>query len=353
MIKLMDILTTAILEGASDIHIVPGHPPMFRINTQLQPAAGMEIVQANDSHRLVKEMLSEKQLRDFVDKRDFDFSTKAGDLGRFRVNAHFQGDVIAISFRSITAKVPALEKLNLPEVVSNFVHLPRGLVLVTGPTGSGKSTTLASMIDAMNQQYSNHVITMEDPVEYELISNKCLIEQREVGSDVSNFAGGLKHALRQDPDIILVGEMRDLETTSAAITAAETGHLVLSTMHTQSAAQTLARIVDIYPAESQNQVRSMLANTLQAVITQTLFRRIDTPGMVPACEVMVCNAAVRTCIRENRLHEIPNIIETSRAQGMCRLDDSIRILVVNGRIDKNEGIARATNPNSLVKKLSA
>ncbi len=353
MVKLLDILTAAISQGASDIHVVPGHPPMFRIHTHLQPAAGMDVVQPDESHRLVKEMLSEKQLREFVEKRDFDFSTKAGTLGRFRVNAHFQADVIAISFRSITAQVPALDKLNLPEVVSKFVHMPRGLVLVTGPTGSGKSTTLASMIDAMNQQYSNHIITLEDPVEYELISNKCLIEQREVGSDVTTFASGLRHALRQDPDIILVGEMRDLETTSAAITAAETGHLVLSTMHTQSAAQTLARIVDIYPAESQNQVRSMLANTLQAVITQTLFRRIDVPGMTPACEVMVCNSAVRTCIRENRLHEIPNIIETSRAQGMCRLDDSIGGLVVNGRIDRNEGIARATNPSSLVKKLSA
>ena len=353
MIKLMDILTKAIHDGASDVHIVPGHPPMFRIHTHLEPSKDMEVIEANDSHRLVKEMLSEKQLRDFVERRDFDFSTKAGDLGRFRVNAHFQADVIAISFRSITAQVPELEKLNLPSVVSNFVHLPRGLVLVTGPTGSGKSTTLASMIDAMNQHYSSHIITLEDPVEYELKSNKCLIEQREVGSDVTNFASGLRHALRQDPDIILVGEMRDLETTSAAITAAETGHLVLSTMHTQSASQTLARIVDIYPAESQNQVRSMLANTLQAVITQTLFRRVDKPGMVPACEVMVCNAAVRNCIRENRLHEIPNIIETSRAQGMCRLDDSIMNLVVNGRIDRTEGIGRATNPNTLVKKLSA
>ena len=353
MIKLMDILTKAIHDGASDIHVVPGHAPMFRIHTHLEEAKDMEVIQADESHRLVKEMLSEKQLRDFVERRDYDFSTKAGDLGRFRVNAHFQSDVIAISFRSITAQVPELEKLNLPGVVSNFVHLPRGLVLVTGPTGSGKSTTLASMIDAMNQQYSSHIITLEDPVEYELKSHKCLIEQREVGSDVTTFASGLRHALRQDPDIILVGEMRDLETTSAAITAAETGHLVLSTMHTQSAAQTLARIVDIYPAESQNQVRSMLSNTLQAVITQTLFRRLDKPGMVPACEVMVCNSAVRNCIRENRLHEIPNIIETSRAQGMCRLDDSIMNLVVNGMIDRAEGIGRATNPNTLVKKLSA
>ncbi len=352
MIELIDILTAATDAGASDVHLVPGHKPTFRVHTQLQLADGLEVLQPADTQHLLSEMLSEKQQADFERNRDYDFSVATDELGRFRVNAHYQADVISISMRAITADVPALADLGLPDIVTKFVHLPRGLVLITGPTGSGKSTTLASMIDVMNKQYNKHIITMEDPVEYQLRSDKCLIEQREVGSDVTTFASGLKHALRQDPDIILVGEMRDLETTSAAITAAETGHLVLSTMHTQSAAQTLARIVDIYPAGSQNQVRSMLSNTLQAVVTQTLFRRVDKPGMAPACEIMVCNAAVRNCIRENRLHEIPNIIETNRAEGMCRLDDSIRGLVINGVIDRDDGIGRAANPTALLRQLS-
>jgi twitching motility protein PilT len=234
-----------------------------------------------------------------------------------------------------------------------MVDLPRGLILITGETGSGKSTTLAAMIDAMNQRYKYHVITLEDPVEYQLRSNKCVIEQRELGSDVPSFASGLRHALRQDPDIILVGEMRDLETTSAAITAAETGHLVLSTLHTQNASQTIERIIDIYPAEQQNQIRSMLSNTLQAVLSMVLFKRTDKPGMIPAVEVMVCNAAVRNCVRENRIHEIPNIIETNRALGMCSLDESIKALYFNGYISREQALSEAARPELLNRALSA
>jgi twitching motility protein PilT len=231
--------------------------------------------------------------------------------------------------------------------------MPRGLILVTGETGSGKSTTLASLIDAINNKVSRHVITLEDPVEYELRSNLCIIEQREVGSDVPTFSSGLRHVLRQDPDIILVGEMRDLETTSAAITAAETGHLVLSTLHTNSASQTVERIIDIYPAEQQNQIRSQLANTLQAVVTQTLFKRIDQPGMIPAAEVMICNSAVRNCIRENRVYEIPNIIETNRGLGMSTLDSCIKTLYFNGHISREDAVAAANRPDKLEQALSA
>ncbi len=242
---------------------------------------------------------------------------------------------------------------NMPEVITRLTYLPRGLVLVTGDTGSGKSTTLAAMIDAMNKRYHKHIITLEDPIEYLLHSNKCAIEQREVGSDVPSFGSGLKHVLRQDPDIILVGEMRDLETTSAAITAAETGHFVLSTLHTNNAAQTIERIIDIYPGEQQNQIRSMLSNTLQAVVCQVLFKRIDQPGMVPGVEILICTPAVRNLIRENRIYEIQNVIETSRALGMQTMDTSIKQLYFNGKISKEDALSMAHHPEKLERQLVA
>ena len=261
--------------------------------------------------------------RRFEKIKDTDFSYEIPGLGRFRVNAHMQRQTVAIAMRAIKEKIPAFKDLNLPEVVQRLTYLPRGLILVTGDTGSGKSTTLAAMIQAMNERYQAHIITMEDPVEYRLQSNKCTIEQRELGDDTPSFASGLRHVLRQDPDIILVGEMRDLETTAAAITAAETGHLVLSTLHTVTASQTVERIIDMYPADQQNQIRSMLANTLQAVVSQTLFKRTDKKGMVPGVEIMLCTPAVRNLIRENRAFEIPNVIDTNRALGMNSLDNSI------------------------------
>ena len=353
MAFLQDLLIRALHSKASDIHMVVGLPPLFRIDTEIQEAPGYAPLTAEQTLAFVKQMVPQRRLELFEEKRDIDFSTEVAGLGRFRVNAHYQRDSVAIAFRSIPTEVPQLAKLNLPPVVERFVDMPRGLILVTGETGSGKSTTLAAMIETMNQRFRYHVITVEDPIEYELRSNKCIIEQRELGSDVPHFASGLRHALRQDPDIILVGEMRDLETTSAAITAAETGHLVLSTLHTQNASQTIERIIDIYPAEQQNQVRSMLANTLQAVISQVLFKRVDAHGMVPACELMICTPAVRSCIRENRVHEIPNIIETNRALGMCSLDESIKALYLNGRISRAQAISQAVRPESLSRALSA
>jgi len=349
---LKDLLKTALASDASDVHILVGMPPLLRIHTALT-ATDYPIVTPEGAAGMVREMIGDERFAQFEQRRDLDFSTKVDDLGRFRVNAHFQRETVAISFRAIPSNVPALGSLNLPDVVTKLPYLPRGLVLVTGETGSGKSTSLAAMVNEINQHAARHVITLEDPVEYELRSAKCVIEQREVGSDVPDFSSGLRHVLRQDPDIILVGEMRDLETTSAAITAAETGHLVFSTLHTNSAAQTIERIIDIYPGGQQNQIRSMLANTLEAVVTQTLFKRTDEPGMIPAAEVMICNSAVRNCIREARVFEIPNILETNRGLGMCTLDNSIKMLYFNGHISRDDALASANRPDQLEKSLSA
>jgi twitching motility protein PilT len=349
---LNDILRTAIESKASDIHFNVGAPPLFRVHTVVTPS-DFPIATPEGIQRLLAEMIDQRRMAEFEEKRDLDFSYEIPGLGRFRVNAHFQRKSIALSFRAINDKIRAIEELFMPEIVGKLTHLPRGLILVTGPTGSGKSTTLAAMIDAINRREQGHIITLEDPIEYALTSNKCAIEQREVGTDVPDFASGLRHVLRQDPDTILVGEMRDLETVGAAITAAETGHLVFSTLHTVNAPQTIERIIDVYPADQQNQIRSMLANTLQAVISQTLFKRADKPGMIPAVEVMLCTPAVRNCIRENRIFEIPNVIETSRALGMQTLDSSIKQLFVNGYISKEDAIAQAAHPEKLERSIAA
>lgn len=350
MVDIKAILESVIEHGASDLHINVGMPPVLRSNTELIdldfPAITIE-----DAQKMVLSMVGAEKYEKFEERRDLDFSTMLEDGNRFRVNAHYQRDSIAISFRVIPNEIPAIEDLNLPPIVKELADLPRGLVLVTGHTGSGKSTTLASMVELINLKYRKRVITLEDPIEYMISNNNSMIEQREVGSDCTTFASGLKHVLRQDPDIIMVGEMRDLETTGSTITAAETGHLVFSTLHTINASQTIERIVDIYPAAQQNQIRTMLANTLQAVISQTLFRRVDEPGMVPCVEILLCTSAVRNCIRENRIYEIPNIIETSRRLGMLNLDNSIADMYHKGYIDREEAIMRSSNPGKMEKVL--
>ena len=350
--QLDEILRTALEVGGSDIHLIPGHPPLARVTTVIQPL-DYPVLSTEGTDRMLRQMASAEQVKVFEKIKDVDFSYEVDGLGRFRVNAHKQRDSVAIAMRAIKTEVPELKKLNLPEVISRLTYLPRGLVLVTGDTGSGKSTTLAAMIQAMNRRYRKHIITLEDPIEYVLRSEKSTIEQRELGQDTPSFASGLRHVLRQDPDIILVGEMRDLETTAAAITAAETGHLVFSTLHTVNAAQTVERIVDMYPADQQNQIRSMLANTLQAVISQTLFKRIDAKGMVPGVEVMLCTPAIRNLVRENRTFEIPNVIETNRALGMNTLDNSISELFFNGMISREDAIAQSAYPEKLERALVA
>jgi twitching motility protein PilT len=350
MIDIKSILADVIENNASDLHINVGMPPVLRRNTELVEL-DFPALSNDDAKEMVLSMIGPEKFKKVEENRDLDFSTSIEDGHRFRVNAHYQRDTIAISFRVIPNQIPDIDNLHLPPVIKELADLPRGLVLITGHTGSGKSTTLASMVELINKKYKKRIITMEDPVEYMLENKNCMIEQREVGSDCPNFASGLKHALRQDPDIIMVGEMRDLETTGSTITAAETGHLVFSTLHTINASQTIERIIDIYPASQQNQIRTMLANTLQAVVSQTLFKRIDEPGMVPTVEILLCTNAVRNCIRENRIYEIPNIIETSRRLGMLTLDNSIADMYFQGYIDREEAVMRSSNPGKMEKVL--
>ena len=353
MTRIKDLMRSAVDAGASDLHILAGHPPLLRIHTVLVAMEGEAVVAEDEAHAFVKELVTEEQHQHFTRRRDLDFSTSLPGGPRFRVNAHFQRGTPALAFRAIPARVPPLEELNLPEAVVEFAELQQGLVLVTGETGSGKSTTLASMVDHMNDRFQYHVITLEDPIEYMLESRLCTVEQREVGEDVPDFRHGLRHILRQDPDVILIGEMRDLETISTALTAAETGHLVLSTLHTNDAASTVERIIDMFPAAQQNQVRSMVANTLRGVVCQRLFPRVDEAGMIPATEVLVSTPAVRNCIRENRIFEIPNIIETNRALGMALFDESLKRLYFNGKISRQDAVTYARQPEQLERVLTA
>ncbi len=351
--ELNQILKTAYDAGASDVHLIAANPPVMRINQVMTPLDRAPVLTKEQVRSYFEQMAGPESRATFERVKDADFSYYAEGLARYRVNAHMQRGGVGLAMRAVKTKVPPLAALNLPEVIARLTYLPRGLVLVTGDTGSGKTTTLAAMIEAMNQRYRKHIITLEDPVEYVFESKQCILEQRELGADMPSFASGLKHALRQDPDIILVGEMRDLETTALAISAAETGHLVLSTLHTVNASQTVERIIDMYPSGQQNQIRSMLANTLQAVVSQTLFSRVDRPGMIPAVETLLCTPAVRNLIREARTFEIPNVIETSRSIGMCSLDSSIAELYFNGYISREDAIAQAAFPDKLERQLAA
>ena len=350
MVNIKTILENVIEHGASDLHINVGMPPILRRNTELTEL-DFPAISNEDAKEMVLSMIGPDRYKKYEEKKDIDFSTNLDDGHRFRVNAHFQRDTIAIAFRVIPNQIPLIDDLHLPPIVKELTDLPRGLVLVTGHTGSGKSTSLAAMVDLINIKYRKRIVTLEDPIEYMIENKNSMIEQREIGSDCPDFASGLKHVLRQDPDIIMVGEMRDLETTGSTVTAAETGHLVFSTLHTINASQTIERIIDIYPAAQQNQIRTMLANTLQAVLSQTLFKRIDEPGMVPCTEILLCTSAVRNCIRENRIYEIPNVIETSRRLGMQNLDNSITDMYFKGYIDRDEAIMRSSNPAKMEKTL--
>lgn len=324
------LLRETMAKKASDIHLTVGSPPVFRIDGELIPE-GENILDAAQMEQMAHFLIGDHWGK-FQDEGELDFAYEIEDVGRFRINTFKQKGNISIAARSISSKIPTIEELEMPAILNELALKPQGLILVTGPTGSGKSTTLAAMIDYVNRNTKKHIITLEDPIEYNHQHKKSIIQQREVGSDTNSFANGLRAALRQDPDIVLVGEMRDLETISTAITAAETGHLVLATLHTNSAAQTINRIIDVFPPHQQGQIRIQLSSVLEAVISQRLFRRSDKPGRVAATEILLGHPSIANLIRNEKVDQIDNIIQTSRAIGMQTLQMSIKDLINSGKI---------------------
>ena len=326
--------------GASDLHVTTGAPPTVRLDGQLMPLEGFTTLSADEIQRTIYSVLTQRQRETFEADLELDFAFAVSGVARFRVNLYQQRDSLGAAFRVIPYEIKPLEDLGVPSVVANFANLPRGLVLVTGPTGSGKSTTLAAIIDLANRTRTDHIMTVEDPIEFLHRHKKSLINQREVGADTLSFASALKHVLRQDPDIILVGEMRDLETISVALTAAETGHLVFATLHTQDAAQTIDRVIDVFPSHQQAQVRTQLAAAIQGVVCQTLCKRSDGPGRAVATEVMIATPAIRNLIREGKTHQIYSSMQAGSKEGMHTMDQHLAELVKLGRITYEQGIEK-------------
>ncbi|WP_432456428.1 type IV pilus twitching motility protein PilT [Cellulomonas iranensis] len=332
------VLRAMVAAGASDVHLTAGAPPMVRVSGGLRPLPDFRTLTPDSLRRSVYAILSQRDRERFEENLELDVSYAVRNLARFRVNVYQQRESVGAAFRVIPYEIKELKELGVPPIVSTFAGLPRGLVLVTGPTGSGKSTTLASIIDLANRTREDHIMTVEDPIEFLHRHKKCVVNQREVGADTHSFANALKHVLRQDPDIILVGEMRDLETIGVALTAAETGHLVFATLHTQDAAQTIDRIIDVFPSHQQAQVRTQLAGALQGVVSQTLCKRADGPGRAVATEVLVATPAIRNLIREGKTHQIYSAMQAGAQQGMHTLDQHLADLVRTGRIAYETGL---------------
>jgi twitching motility protein PilT len=332
---MIQLLLRAYEEEASDLHISFGIPAVFRIDGELRQL-GEQTYTSIELERMVGTILPEDKKAEFASNGETDFSFALQDLCRFRINAFHQRGEVSIAARLIPTEIPTIEQLGMPAILYDLAKKPQGLILVTGPTGSGKSTTLAAMIDYVNSNDAKHIITLEDPIEYLHDHKKSIVNQREIGVDTQSFANGLRAALRQDPDIILVGEMRDLETISTAITAAETGHLVLATLHTSSAATTIDRIIDVFPPHQQSQVRIQLANVLQGIISQRLFVKKEGRGRVAATEILIQTAAVANLIRSEKVHQIQNVIQTSRSLGMHTLEASIQQQLAKELIHMND-----------------
>jgi twitching motility protein PilT len=346
---LMDVLE----RRASDLHITAGSHPNIRVRGRLQPLEDYPVLDPTATRELVYGILTNDQRQRLETDWQIDFAYAIPGVARFRVNAYFQRSAIGAAFRLIPSQIVPIDDLGLPPVVHDFCKKPRGLVLVTGPTGSGKSTSLASMIDEINESREEHILTIEDPIEFLHSHKKCMVNQRELGSDAHGFGPALKAALRQDPDVILVGEMRDLETISTALTAAETGHLVMATLHTQSAPQTIDRIIDVFPSHQQDQVRVQLSVALQGVMTQTLIPTADGSARVVACETLVPTPAVRNLIREGKTHQILSAMQTGAGVGMQTLDAALAGLVRAGKISQRAAESRSSTPEELKRLMGA
>ena len=342
-----DVLTRMVEERASDVHITPGFAPAIRVRGRITPLEEYPKLTQQQTREVVYSLLNSDQRKRFENNLQLDFAYSIPDVARFRVNCFFQRGSVSAAFRLIPQEIQSTEALGLPKVLEDFTKRPRGFVLITGPTGSGKTTTLAALIDQINREREEHILTIEDPIEYLHAHKSCIVNQREIGSDAIDFSSALKSALREDPDVILVGEMRDLETISTAITAAETGHLVFATLHTQSTSSTIDRIIDVFPSAQQQQVRMQLSVALEGIVTQQLLPSADGSGRVVGTEILVPTPAVRNLIREGKTHQIYSVLQTSAAAGMQTMDAHLAQLVHQGKITRALAQARASVPEEL------
>lgn len=329
--------------NASDLHITVGVPPMVRVLGEIKPVPNLPVITPDESRAMATSLMTEKQINKLERERELDFAFAFKNIGRFRINGFFQRGSMGCVIRMVPDKIPSLSDLNLPPVVASVAELKRGLVLFTGPTGCGKSSSLAALIDIINRNRSCHIMTVEDPIEFVHSHKRSIVNQRELGSDTLEYGKALKHVLRQDPDVILLGEMRDLETIQLAMTAAETGHLVFSTLHTQDTPQTVDRVIDVFPPYQQEQIRLQFANTLKAIFAQQLLKRADGRGRIPAVEVLVNNAGIANIIREGKVHQLYSMLQTSHKQGMQTMDASIRNLYQKGFISREEAVSHVHN----------
>ena len=342
-----DLLEQVVARGASDLHVTVGSEPVVRVNGRLERLDEFARLSPDDTQRMLYRILSTEQQKIFETRRQIDISYSIPGLARFRVNVYFQRESLGAAFRLIPAELKTIEQLGLPQVLKDFTMKPRGLVLVTGPTGSGKSTTLAAVIDEINRTREDHIMTIEDPIEFLHRHKRCIVNQREIGPDATSFAEALRGALRQDPDVILLGEMRDLETIGTALTAAETGHLVFATLHTQDAPSTVDRLIDVFPAAQQEQIRVQIASTLQGIVTQTLLPTADGSGRVAALEVLLPDDAVRNLIRQAKVEQIYSVMQTNTSRGMQTLEQAMLELVRSGKITPDLALQRSSRQDQL------
>jgi twitching motility protein PilT len=350
-VNLRALLEEMIEKDASDLHLVAGERPKIRVDGDIVSATSEEVLTPKDTLSLAYSVLTENQKKRFETENELDFSFGIQNLARFRGNVFKQRGCVSVVIRQIPFSVKTFEELGLPNVVAQLADRPRGLVLVTGPTGSGKSTTLAAMIDKINKELKGHIITVEDPIEFIHRHQACIVNQREVGTDTNSFQAALKYALRQDPDVVLVGEMRDLETIQAALTIAETGHLAFATLHTNSAAESINRIIDVFPSHQQSQVRAQLAFVLEGVLTQTLLQRAKGRGRVMAAEIMICTGAIRALIRDDKVHQIESSMQAGKKYGMQTLNDALYQLYMSREVTKDECLRVTSKPNDFLRSI--